>query len=212
MSHYRRIKCTASDWKVGGQRPRTRAQASAASTGTGAHGGEQVNSTASTATRPHGQRAPASTDSEQERRASGGREQHSGRGQASGANSTGRRAAGTDRAGGLEQRSEQVQGCTVYGCNVAYIHNIQCQVNVLDSEKHAGIGGKVSINKVVTSPIQQKYMKRHHIETVSRLKIPLFGHIPVFGVPGGILHLQTCDFLSRIEAAFPPPSHIKFTT
>ena len=39
---------------------------------------------------------------------------------------------------------------------------------MLDSEKHAGIGGKVSINKVVTHRIQQKYMKRHHLETVSK--------------------------------------------
>lgn len=39
---------------------------------------------------------------------------------------------------------------------------------MLDSEKHAGIWGKVSINKVVTSSIQQKYMKRHHLVTISR--------------------------------------------
>lgn len=39
---------------------------------------------------------------------------------------------------------------------------------MLDSEKHAGIGGKVGINKVVTHRIQQKYMKPRQLEKISR--------------------------------------------
>ena len=39
---------------------------------------------------------------------------------------------------------------------------------MLDSEKHAEIWGKVGINKIVTRPIQQKYMKPRRLEKISR--------------------------------------------